>query len=101
MAHAFRKDLPGTTENTKLITIPRRITRWKGQLAGVEVLAQLIQEGHDVALLLVGEVKDGKDGFRQELEMRAEALGVQDRVIFLATAKTSEKFWQSLMSRSA
>lgn len=83
----FCKDLPGTTENTKLITIPARITRWKGQLAGVEVLAQLIQEGHDVALLLVGEVKDGKDGFRQELEMRAAALGVQDRVIFLGHRK--------------
>ena len=47
------------------------------------VLAQLLQRGHDVALLLVGEVKDGKDGFRQELEKRAESLGVQDRVIFL------------------
>ena len=50
-------------------------------------MAQLIQEGHDVALLLVGEVKDGKDGFRQELEMRAAALGVQDRVIFLGHRK--------------
>lgn len=83
----FRQDLPGTTENTKLITIPARITRWKGQMAGVEVLAQLVQEGHDVALLLVGEVKDGKDGFRQELETRAAALGIQDRVIFLGHRK--------------
>ena len=46
----------------------RGITRWKGQLAGVDVLAQLLQRGVDVALLLVGEVKDGKDGFRQELK---------------------------------
>lgn len=80
---AFRQDLPGVNPNTKLITIPARITRWKGQLAGVDVLAQLLQRGHDVALLLVGEVKDGKDGFRHELKMRAESLGVQDRVIFL------------------
>ena len=80
---AFRQDLPQVNPNTKLITIPARITRWKGQLAGVDVLAQLLQRGHDVALLLVGEVKDGKDGFRQELEKRAESLGVQDRVIFL------------------
>ena len=75
---AFRQDLPHVNPNTKLITIPARITRWKGQLAGVDVLAQLLQRGHDVALLLVGEVKDGKDGFRQELEKRAETLGVQD-----------------------
>ena len=88
MAHCFpSRSSSCQSENTKLITIPARITRWKGQLAGVEVLAQLIQEGHDVALLLVGEVKDGKDGFRQELEMRAAALGVQDRVIFLGHRK--------------
>ena len=84
---AFRENLPNITADTKLITIPARITRWKGQLAGVEVLAQLLQEGHDVALLLVGEVKDGKDSFRQELEMRAATLGVQDRVIFLGHRK--------------
>ena len=84
---AFRQDLPSLTEDTKLITIPARITRWKGQLAGVEVLAQLVQQGHDVALLLVGEIKDGKDSFRQELEDRAATLGVQDRVIFLGHRK--------------
>ena len=84
---AFYQDLPGITAKTKLITIPARITRWKGQLAGVEVLAQLLQEGHDVALLLVGEVKDGKDAFRQELEMKAAALGIQDRVIFMGHRK--------------
>lgn len=84
---AFHHELPGNTTDTKLITIPARITRWKGQLAGVEVLAQLLQQGHDVVLLLVGEVKDGKDSFRQELENRAATLGVQDRVVFLGHRK--------------
>ena len=83
----WKQDLPEIDPSTKLIIIPARITRWKGQLAGVEVLSQLIQRGHDVVLLLVGEVKDGKDGFRNELEMRASSLGVEDRVIFLGHRK--------------
>ncbi|MBK1662159.1 glycosyltransferase family 4 protein [Paracraurococcus ruber] len=56
-----------------VILLPARLTRWKGQLVLVEAMARL----PDAVAVLVGA---GRDGFRAEVEARAAALGLGDRV---------------------
>jgi len=70
------------TQGKKLLTLPARITRWKGQEDFIELLAHIKDEMPDAHGLIVGETKDRKDHFLAELKTKATALGVADRVTF-------------------
>jgi len=61
----------------KLILLPGRLTRWKGQLVAVEALSHLSEE---YVLVLLGDAQ-GRDDFITEIDRLAKELGVQDRVI--------------------
>ena len=58
-----------------------RLCGQKNQMFLLEVIAALVAAGKDAVLLLVGEGE-----LRPALEVRAEALGVSDRVIFYGTS---------------
>ena len=70
------------TRDKKLLTLPARITRWKGQEDFIELLARIKGGAPDVHGLIVGETKDRKDHFLTELKAKAAALGIADRVTF-------------------
>lgn len=70
------------THGKKLLTLPARITRWKGQQDFIELLAHIKDEAPDAHGLIVGETKDRKEHFLAELKAKATALGVADRITF-------------------
>jgi glycosyltransferase involved in cell wall biosynthesis len=70
------------TQGKKLLTLPARITRWKGQEDFIELLARIKDDIPDAHGLIVGETKDRKEHFLAELKAKAAALGVADRVTF-------------------
>jgi glycosyltransferase involved in cell wall biosynthesis len=70
------------TKGKKLITLPARITRWKGQEDFIELMAQIKDLAPDARGLIVGETKKGKGHFLDELKAKAVKLGVDDRLTF-------------------
>ena len=74
LAEAWR--LP---DGMPVVMLPARLTRWKGGLVLIEALARLARR--DAVAVLVGS-DQGRKGYVGELERRARALGVADRVRF-------------------
>lgn len=70
------------TQGKTILTLPARITRWKGQEDFIDMLARIKDEVPDAHGLVVGETKDRKDHFLAELKAKAAALGVADRITF-------------------
>lgn len=70
------------TLGKRLITLPARVTRWKGQEDLVELMARLRDAAPDVHGLVVGDIKEGKDRFLDELKAKAAEAGVLDRLTF-------------------
>ncbi|WP_081619358.1 MULTISPECIES: glycosyltransferase family 4 protein [unclassified Thioalkalivibrio] len=68
--NTFLQSLPANARNQALITLPGRITRWKGQLDFIDVMDGLIREGHPVHGILVGGTEARRR--RYELEIRRE-----------------------------
>jgi glycosyltransferase involved in cell wall biosynthesis len=64
----------GAAPGQRLVLLPGRMTRWKGQMTLVEALPRL----PGVLAVLVG---GGSEGFARELQDRAAALGVADRLV--------------------
>jgi glycosyltransferase involved in cell wall biosynthesis len=72
LAEAWR--LP---DGARVILLPGRLTRWKGQGVLIEALA--LMQRRDVVVVLAGDTQ-GREGYRAELERLAEARGVAARL---------------------
>lgn len=70
------------TRGKRLVTLPARVTRWKGQEDFLELLTKIRDQVPDIHGLVVGEIKSGKEQFLDELKALAERLFVADRVTF-------------------
>jgi len=68
--------------NTFLITLPARITRWKGQLDFVRLIAALRTRGLPAHGLLVGEPHPRKIEFLDEVKRSIEAADLQAHITF-------------------
>ena len=67
-------------ETRPILLLPARLTRWKGQLVAIEALAKPgLAEAQAPILILAGD-DQGRTEYRAELENRAAALGLDDRV---------------------
>ena len=66
-----------------LLTLPGRLTRWKGQEDFLQMLAQLVARGLPVHGLIVGGPHPRKQDFERELHALAAKLGIASRVSFL------------------
>ncbi|MBD3657733.1 MULTISPECIES: glycosyltransferase family 4 protein [Marinobacter] len=66
-----------------LIMMPGRISRWKGHLAFLEVMANITRSRPDCHGIIVGNVEPGKTHFLRELIRRRNKLGLQKHVTFL------------------
>ncbi|PAV25870.1 glycosyl transferase [Tamilnaduibacter salinus] len=67
----------------RIILMPGRLSRWKGQHAFLEAMARVFQREPDCHGLLVGGADPGKQHYEQELRTHARALGVEDQIHFL------------------
>jgi glycosyltransferase involved in cell wall biosynthesis len=77
----WRADYPELA-GRKLIALPARLTRWKGQTDFIQVMAQLVAAGHDVHGLIVGEAHPRRREFLEELKQQCRALGLENRITF-------------------
>jgi len=66
-----------------ILTLPARLTRWKGQLDFIAMMALLVEQGLPVHGLLVGGPHPRKREFETELKGRIAALGLSDHVQLL------------------
>ena len=64
-------------EGAKVVLLPGRLTRWKGQTVLIEALARLVRP--DVCCLLVGS-DQGRRHYAAQLIRQADTLGVADRL---------------------
>jgi len=67
----------GVSPEQKVILLPGRLTRWKGQLVAVQALSHLPK---DCVLILLGD-SQGRNDFIAEIDAKAASLGVTDRLI--------------------
>ena len=66
-----------------LITLPGRITRWKGAADFIEIIARLKQAGTNVHGLIAGGAEPRRRGFLRELKRTAANRGLQRDISFL------------------
>lgn len=69
--------------NQKIIMMPGRISRWKGQLDFLAMMAQLVKARPDCHGIIVGGAEPGKEHFLDELEKERARLKLTDKVSFL------------------
>lgn len=71
------------TKNKSILSLPARITKWKGQEDFIDLIAQLQTHKANIHGLIIGEVKKGKAKYRRKLEEKAKSLGVSHLVSFV------------------
>lgn len=69
--------------NKRILLLPARLTRWKGQEDFLALVASLKAAGEPVHGLMAGEARKNKDCYVTELRELAAKLGVADNVTFL------------------
>ncbi len=71
-----------TLQHKYLVTLPGRLTRWKGQEDFIRIIAALVKQGLPVHGLLVGDAHARKQAFRQELEQAVRDAGLESHISF-------------------
>lgn len=69
-------------EGKYVITLPGRLTRWKGQEHFIRIIAGLKQRGLPVHGVLVGDAHPRKQYFAQELQAQVRAAGLENDITF-------------------
>lgn len=70
-------------EGKKVLLLPGRITRWKGQEEFIRLVAYLSEQGLGIHGLLAGETHFKKRDYMKELHELVASLGIQDKITFL------------------
>lgn len=77
----WRLELP-QLEHRYLITLPARITHWKGQRDFIRIIAALVDAGLNVHGLLVGGAEKSRRTYLRELKTLAEGLAITGNITF-------------------
>ena len=72
-------DYPQTKDKI-ILTLPARITRWKGQEDFIKMISKLTSKNIKIHGLLVGEVKGGKEKYKLQLLKQIKKLGIEDHI---------------------
>jgi len=78
----WRREFPALRERV-LLTLPARLTRWKGQEDFIRMVELLRAGGTDVHGLIVGAVEPRRQGFQRELEHQVCKAGLVEHITFL------------------
>ncbi len=72
----------GVTAGARIVLLPARLTRWKGQRVLIEAASQLLAlgEAKDICFVLVGD-DQGRSPYRIELEEMIASLGMKSKVV--------------------
>lgn len=79
---AWHRQHPQTV-GKQLITLPARITRWKGQEDLIEIMRQLKASHPNAHGLIVGEPHPRRRAFFDELKEKVQAAGLNDAIRFV------------------
>jgi glycosyltransferase involved in cell wall biosynthesis len=90
---ALYRDYPQFRDR-KLVLMPGRLTRWKGQEAFLEMMARLVKQAPGVHGVVVGGAEPTKEAYRAELEARAQALGLGAHVTFTGHRSDIAQFYR-------
>jgi glycosyltransferase involved in cell wall biosynthesis len=66
-----------------VVSLPARLTRWKGQLLFIDLIKEIIAKGIDAHGLMVGGYDARRKGFVTELEEKIVNLDLADRITVL------------------
>lgn len=77
----------------KLLLMPGRLTRWKGQLDFIEVMHRLSQHRDDCHGIILGGAEANKESYRQELEQRCRELGLEQKITFTGHRSDIQAFY--------
>ena len=87
-------------DNKRIVMMPGRITRWKGQLQFLEVMDELVRNtpvdagARPYHGIVVGGAEPGKEHFLEELTQRRDQLGLQQHVSFLGQRSDMAELYQ-------
>jgi len=70
------------TREKKILTLPARITQWKGHDNFLQLLQLVKRQRGDVHALIVGEIKRDKNDYFAKLKASVSQLGLEDSVTF-------------------
>lgn len=88
----FRSEWPAA-EGKRLLTLPGRITRLKGHIDFLKMLAALRSSGQKVHGLIVGGVDRRKRRYADEIKKTARELGLEDDVTFTGHRSDMKEFY--------
>ena len=77
---AARRQRWGVCEDARVLLLPGRLTRWKGQLVALEAFAKLARDMDNIVLVLLGDAQ-GRDEYVRALNDKAESLNISDKVV--------------------
>ena len=66
-----------------VITLPARITRWKGQLDFIEIIAKLVQEKSNVHGIIAGGAESRQVPYLDELKAKVRSLSLDKHISFI------------------
>ncbi|SFM61955.1 glycosyltransferase family 4 protein [Marinobacter zhejiangensis] len=70
-------------QNKRIVLMPGRISRWKGQLLFIDAMADIIRQNPQFHGVVVGGTEAGKRHFMKELEQHRSELALDQHVTFL------------------
>ncbi len=80
--HNWNEKYPGLS-NKFIITLPGRITRWKGHNDFIDIITKAINDGLNVHGLIAGGTDPGKDSFLKELKSLINVKNMNEHFTFL------------------
>ncbi|MEC7728010.1 MAG: glycosyltransferase family 4 protein [Pseudomonadota bacterium] len=81
-------------EDKKLILMPGRLTRWKGQEAFLAMMADLLQREPQAHGVVVGGAEKNKESYLAELKAQARKLGIDQQITFTGHRSDIVEFYR-------
>lgn len=78
----------------RLVMMPGRISRWKGQTLFLEAMARIVAQAPDCHGVIVGGAEPGKAHFLDELKSCCQALGLSDQVTFMGLRDDMDELYR-------
>ncbi|MFE8072886.1 glycosyltransferase family 4 protein [Marinobacteraceae bacterium S3BR75-40.1] len=81
-------------QGKQIVLMPGRLTRWKGQEAFLDMMAQLVKQAPEVHGVVVGGAEPRKESYLAELEAKTQKLGLDKQVTFTGHRADIAQFYR-------